>query len=193
MQDKKAKKRAAVVNRFLQPELVDEDYDKKMGRSIPRTKRDMSAIIYHQDRALRKEDPSLPRDVSPSHMMVVKRLMGVALRENSSNIEVECPHCLEKHEIALPSVKLEQNSLKALESLADRMFPRLGNITHEVNLQGQISTYAEKISAVIVKYVPPEKRMLALGEIYSMLEGKENQNDQTKSENYDSNMLVSIA
>jgi len=44
-----------------------------------------------------------------------------------------------------------------------------------------------------VKYVPPEKRMLALGEIYSMLEGKENQNDQTKPENYDSNMLVSIA
>lgn len=170
-QSKIAKRAAREANRALDPTLIDVDFERKMGKQIPKTQRDMSAIVRYMDRTMRQIDPSLPREISPVHLGVLQKLTNTAFRDNLLEEEVKCPHCGEKHTVLQTNAKNEQNSVKALEILTDRMFPKVATLTHEVNLSGQITNLAEKLATIVIKYVPAgEKRALCIGEIYDLIE-----------------------
>ena len=194
MQSIQAKKSAREVNRFINPTLIDNDYDRKIGKGIPRSRRDLATIIRKLDENLRKEDPSIPGDISAMHMNVIKKTAEIAFRDNQEIKKVPCPECGTEVEFKVYNAKTEQNTVKALDSLSDRMFPKLANITHEVNIAGQINVIGEKIATIIVKYVPPgEKRMLCMGEVVTFLEGLSNQNEQQQIEDNTDKFSVSVA
>ncbi len=194
MQSKKAKNSAREVNRFINPTLIDNDYDKKIGKGIPKSRRDLATIIRALDVELMKADPSLPSNISPIHLKVMKSLTEIALRDNHEVKKIECKSCGEEIEIEVNNAKDEQNTVKALDSLMDRMYPKLSSITHEVNIAGQINVIGEKIATIIVKYVPAgEKRMLCMNEVVTFLEGLSNQNEQQQIEDNVDKFSVAIA
>jgi uncharacterized protein YozE (UPF0346 family) len=170
-QSKIAKRAAREANRGLDPTLIDVDFERKNGNKIPKNKRDFSAILSYMDRSMRIADPTLPRDISPTHLGILQKLANIAFRDNLLEEEVKCPHCGEKHTVLQTNAKNEQNSVKALEIFTDRTFPKLATLTHEVNLSGQITNLAESIATIVIKFVPAgENRALCIGEIYDLIE-----------------------
>jgi hypothetical protein len=178
MQNKKARKAAAQVNRFLNPALIDNDGERKLGKGIPKTKRDFHTILRHLDSQLRKADPTLPREISAAHYLTVHKLFELALRDNSASVLQQCPKCHEKIEVMVNDARCEKNSVEALKTMAERMFPKLAQLTHEVNIAGQINMVSEHIGAIIVKYVPADKRVNCLCEIEQLIEKSKNVTEQ---------------
>lgn len=183
MQNKKARRAAAAVNRFLDPTLNDPNLvsqEKKIGKAIPRNRRDFSKIIQYIDNSLRRQDPTLPRDLSVTHYLTVNTLQAIAFRDNMVEEDIKCPHCKQFLKVIKHNSKSECNSVKALEILTDRMFPKLASLTHEINVAGQINVITEQLATIIVKYVPAEMKMVCLGEITELIDTVQ-RNEQQKA------------
>ena len=125
-QNKRSRKAAKAINVFFNPELqTTKEEDRKLGKVIPRTRRDINKIIDILNRQLRSEDKSLPREVSAFHLTAIKRAMLIAFRDNKEPVEMKCKKCGEKSTVYINDSKAESNTVKMLETLYDRMFPKL--------------------------------------------------------------------
>jgi len=181
MQNKKSRDEARRLNVLFNPENKDEsDYIKKCGRHLPAKTRDFAHVAGALDRDLRQHsDVPIPKDISPIHYLTMNKVANIAFRTNITEQEIKCPHCKEKFSVQMPHVKAEANTIAALTNLMDRMFPKLGHLTQEVHLVGQINNVAEMIVGIVVKYVPPEKKMEAMSTISEYLERLENASSQS--------------
>lgn len=194
MQDKKARKAARAVNLFIDPKLKeDTDYVKKNGNRLTKRKRDFSRIVEMIDKQMRNVDSTLPRDVSPLHFLTLQKLSEIAFRDNTDEKDIKCPSCGEPIKIRFPNVKAEKNSIDCATTLADRMYPKLGHLTQEINLVGQINVVSEYIVGIIVKYVPAEKRSEAMAKISEMFERLTENDHCTSSQNDPITVLESTA
>lgn len=172
MQSKKARRAARQVNLFLDPSLKEEsDYVKKNGKRIPKKRREFSSVVERLDNEMKKSlQKQVPADISAVHYLSMKKIFEIAYRDNDLNKQVTCPKCKEKFNVELPHVKAEANSLTALSTLFDRMYPKLGHLTQEINLTGYMNVISESIVGIVVKYVPQEKKPEAMAKISEMFE-----------------------
>lgn len=171
MQDKKARKAARQVNLFLDPSLKEEgDYVKKNGNRLPKRARDFSHVASHLDREIIKKGEHIPPNISPLHYLAIKKVFEIAYRENVTEKEVECPSCDYKFNVDFPNVKAEANSIAALNALFDRMYPKLGHLTQDINITGYMNTITEYIVKIVVAYVPANKKPEAMAKISEMFE-----------------------
>ena len=80
-QNKRSRRAARQVNVFLNPELqTTPDEDRKLGRVIPKTRRDLNKIIDILNKSMRAEDKSLPREVSAFHLTAIKKGYGYSIQ-----------------------------------------------------------------------------------------------------------------
>jgi hypothetical protein len=145
-------------------------------RPVPKNKREFAVLIgaldsYIEDQYKGMTDKSA---VSQSHLIALKKLFDMAVRDNVENIStIFCPVCKEEHyiacdscgtktEIKVPSEKLEKNSLEALKTLANKMMPNLAAISMDIDVNHIISGVPDIVGTLIVKYVPVEKQHEAL-------------------------------
>lgn len=192
-QNKRSRRAARQVNVFLNPELqTTPDEDRKLGRVIPKTRRDLNKIIDILNKSMRAEDKSLPREVSAFHLTAIKKAMVIAFRDNKEPIEIKCKKCGEKLTIQVNDPKSELNTVKMLEILYDRMFPKLASLTHEVNIAGQIVQVTEGFVGIIAKYVPAQDRLMAIGEMQQLIERLKYAAETGSEENNVSNLPLAI-
>jgi hypothetical protein len=192
-QNKRSRRAARQVNVFLNPELqTTPDEDRKLGRVIPKTRRDLNKIIDILNKSMRAEDKSLPREVSAFHLTAIKKAMVIAFRDNKEPIETKCKKCGEKLTILVNDPKSELNTVKMLEILYDRMFPKLASLTHEVNIAGQIVQVTEGFVGIIAKYVPAQDRLMAIGEMQQLIERLKYAAETGSEENNISNLPLAI-
>lgn len=192
-QNKRSRRAARQVNVFLNPELqTTPDEDRKLGRVIPKTRRDLNKIIDILNKSMRADDKSLPREVSAFHLTAIKKAMVIAFRDNKEPIETKCKKCGEKLIIQVNDPKSELNTVKMLEILYDRMFPKLASLTHEVNITGQIVQVTEGFVGIIAKYVPAQDRLMAIGEMQQLIERLKYAAETGSEENNFSNLPLAI-
>lgn len=192
-QNKRSRRAARQVNVFLNPELqTTPDEDRKLGRVIPKTRRDLNKIIDILNKSMRAEDKSLPREVSAFHLTAIKKAMVIAFRDNKEPIETKCKKCGEMLTIQVNDPKSELNTVKMLEILYDRMFPKLASLTHEVNIAGQIVQVTEGFVGIIAKYVPAQDRLMAIGEMQQLIERLKYAAETGSEENNVSNLPLAI-
>jgi PHP family Zn ribbon phosphoesterase len=141
---------------------------------------------------MRAEDKSLPREVSAFHLTAIKKAMVIAFRDNKEPIEIKCKKCGEKLTIQVNDPKSELNTVKMLEILYDRMFPKLASLTHEVNIAGQIVQVTEGFVGIIAKYVPAQDRLMAIGEMQQLIERLKYAAETGSEENNVSNLPLAI-
>lgn len=165
MQDKSRRKSAREANQMINPALKPDQGSKKLGKEIAPPRRDFHRILSHMENYFRKEDPSYPREVSAGHMAVVKKLFEYALRDNHTTETQVCPECGEKIEVQVIDARNEKNSVEALVRLADSMFPKLGSVTHEVNVYNTIINLGQGIAKIVLSYVESEKRIECMSAI----------------------------
>ncbi len=193
-QNKRSRKAAKAINVFFNPELqTTKEEDRKLGKVIPRTRRDINKIIDILNRQLRSEDKSLPREVSAFHLTAIKRAMLIAFRDNKEPVEMKCKKCGEKSTVYINDSKAESNTVKMLETLYDRMFPKLASLTHEVNISGQIVQVTEGFVGIIAKYVPAHDRMMAVGEMQQLIERLKNAAENTTGQNDISHLVAAVS
>jgi transcription elongation factor Elf1 len=170
MHNKAAAKRARAINRFLDPSLKCTDGSERLfGKEINPKRRDFHRILMFIERQMRQEDPTLPRTVSLGHYAVMKRLFELANRDNINKIKFKCPECGKAAEAECIDPKLEKNSVTALEVLADRMFPKMATITHEINIYNTILNIGSGMAQIVTEYVSPDKRVDCMVKIRALL------------------------
>lgn len=170
MRSKAAAKRARAINQFLDPSLKPDEASKKLGHHIAPNRRDFHKILMLIETQMRREDPTLPRQISLGHYKVVQKLFQYAMRDNEASIQVKCPKCQEKLEVPITDSKTEKNSVTALEILTDRMFPKLASLTHEVNIHNTIINITTGLATIVAKYVPQDQRLNCNIELRALFE-----------------------
>lgn len=196
---KKSRKSAAEVNRFIDPTLKEEtDYVKKNGNRLPKKLRDFSHVVNKVDHILMKEFKDLPRGISPIHFLAMERMSRIAFRENVTSKEVKCPHCKKKHSVEMPHVKAEANTVSALSNYWDRMWPKLGHLTQEVNLIGHMNEISTFIVNIIVEDIPVANRGHVMAKVTQFFERIMNNDSSTQgklsqTENIEGGMFQSVA
>jgi hypothetical protein len=138
-------------------------------KPMRKARKDALAIFDIVDSVLRETDlvksvPEAARD-QITHYLTLFKLCQVAYRNNKLKVDVECPHCGEKHEVKVTDSQAQANSIKALGMIYDRLAPKLGQLTVDIKAQSEIAAATEAITGVILKYVPDEHRQECVNDI----------------------------
>lgn len=119
---------------------------------------------------------------------------AIALRDNSEDPQIYCPHCKRHHtvqvsapcpihedspelQIKVDNVGLEKNSISVALKMLDKMLPTLASVSANVNVQGQITTVSAEICKIIFEFVPTNRRKECFERVDSLfreLEEEEN-------------------
>lgn len=168
----------------------DGDDITQLRSKIPSRKRDVNAILDGMDSILGKlisDDAhcDVPPGVDSVSFLSLVKLFKIGHEDHPDKIEeVKCPHCREIAElicgscskptfVEVPNAPLVRNQLTALESVLSRTVPKLTAVTTEINIKHDLATASVEIGKIIMRYVKPENRLDALGEIRILLEGLE--------------------
>jgi len=136
-----------------------DEAEKKFGNAIPKKKRDFLSVVYYLNKDLAKGYSNIPKNMSVLHYATVAKITQIALRDNEKLSHVTCPKCQENIEVKIPQDKLEKNSCAMLETLLDRMAPKLQTATTQINIQNTIVNLTGGLAQIITEFVPPEKRL----------------------------------
>lgn len=167
-----AAREARRINTEFGDSTPKDQVDFKLGSAIAPKRRDFMRIVKMVGDDLQKIDPSLPKNISPVHYAVVKKVIQLALREEMAYATGYCPQC-KKYivpqsfcpvhktpiEIQIPDDKLEKNSNQMREVMMKRIAPELKMANTTININNTMINLTSGIAQIISEFVPPDKKM----------------------------------
>lgn len=155
------------------------------------SKKSFDAVAEICSTVMDKVGVDVPAGVSPAAMAVASKVMSIALRNNDSNPQVYCPSCKiwtprkvtikcksckKGLPLAFPDVAAEKNSLSALLKASDKMFPNLAHLSGDINFHSKVQVLLGVMANIIVKYVKPECKGLAMDDLDNAFKDMDSEN-----------------
>jgi len=143
-------------------------------KGLPNTKKSFDAICKILDREdrrmIEKKNGKVPEGVPLTPYLLIRKFRYLTLRENKKAVVSKCPNCKKKHDVFIPDMDGERNSIKAGSVLFDRFAPKLASTHIDVDVHETVGAVSEIIIKAIIKYVPDAKRSECITEINQLFE-----------------------
>ncbi len=143
-------------------------------KSVPRRHLEFGNVIGVVERFIAEKRKQLgkpiPDGVSAVAFDNVMTLHAIGTRNNDKDVEsMKCPKCQKVHKITCTecgesyAIKMldttaENNSVKALQALSNKMFPNKAAITQDINITNVTTVYTEEYVKLVHQYVPKKDR-----------------------------------